>query len=140
MSFFGKNIKKIRIAKKLSQTAFAELFGLKRTALGAYELNGTSQGLRVFTETGIYGDEGTIEVWLNIDVNDILQYVYYEIASTTGPSMVGIYIGDDGKKRYVKKEFTGRRFEKWATAKKRARENRKKYEKYNGGRPLFPND
>ena len=49
-------------------------------------------------------------------------------------------IDDDGSKRSVKKEFTGRRFEKWATAKERARENRKKYEKYNGGRPLFPND
>ena len=49
-------------------------------------------------------------------------------------------IDDDGRKRSVKKEFTGRRFEKWATAKERARENRKKYEKYNGGRPLFPND
>ena len=52
-----------------------------------------------------------------------------------------LYIIDNkGKKRSVKKEFTGRRFEKWATAKERARENRKKYEKYNGGRPLFPND
>ena len=49
-------------------------------------------------------------------------------------------IGDDGKKRYVKKEFTGRRFEKWATAKERAKENRKKYQKYNGGRPLFPGE
>ena len=49
-------------------------------------------------------------------------------------------IDDDGRKRSVKKEFTGRRFEKWASAKERARENRKKYEKYNGGRPLFPND
>jgi len=49
-------------------------------------------------------------------------------------------IGDDGKKRYVKKEFTGRKFEKWATAKERAKANRKKYEKYNGGRPLFPGD
>ena len=37
MSFFGKNIKKIRIAKKLTQTEFAEIFGLKRTTLGAYE-------------------------------------------------------------------------------------------------------
>lgn len=52
-----------------------------------------------------------------------------------------LYIIDNkGGKRSVKKEFTGRRFEKWATAKERARENRKKYEKYNGGRPLFPND
>jgi len=52
-----------------------------------------------------------------------------------------LYIIDNkGEKRSVKKEFTGRRFEKWATAKERARKNRKKYEKYNGGRPLFPND
>jgi predicted transglutaminase-like cysteine proteinase len=49
-------------------------------------------------------------------------------------------IGDDGKKRYVKQEFTGRRFEKWITGKERARENRKKYEKYNGNRPLFPDN
>ena len=47
-------------------------------------------------------------------------------------------IGDDGKKRYVKKNFAGRKFEKWATAKDRARENRRKYEQYNGDRPLFP--
>ncbi|MBN1253348.1 MAG: helix-turn-helix transcriptional regulator [Bacteroidales bacterium] len=37
MSFFGKNIKKIRAAKKLSQTAFADLFRLKRASIGAYE-------------------------------------------------------------------------------------------------------
>jgi transcriptional regulator with XRE-family HTH domain len=37
MSIIGNNIKKIRIAKKLTQTEFAKLFGLKRTALGAYE-------------------------------------------------------------------------------------------------------
>ncbi len=49
-------------------------------------------------------------------------------------------IDNEGTKRSVKKEFTGRRFEKWVTAKERGRENRKKYEKYNGGRPLFPND
>ncbi|MCT4664705.1 MAG: helix-turn-helix domain-containing protein [Flavobacteriales bacterium] len=37
MSTFGKNIKKIRKAKNLSQLAFAELFDLKRPTLGAYE-------------------------------------------------------------------------------------------------------
>lgn len=37
MSCFGKNIRKIRIAKKLTQTEFANLFDLKRTAVGAYE-------------------------------------------------------------------------------------------------------
>lgn len=37
MSFFGKNIKKIRGVKGLSQQAFSELFNLKRATLGAYE-------------------------------------------------------------------------------------------------------
>lgn len=37
MSFFGKNIKKIRGVKGLSQQAFADLFDLKRATLGAYE-------------------------------------------------------------------------------------------------------
>jgi transcriptional regulator with XRE-family HTH domain len=37
MSFFGKNIKKIRGVKKMSQQVFANLFDLKRATLGAYE-------------------------------------------------------------------------------------------------------
>jgi transcriptional regulator with XRE-family HTH domain len=34
---FSKNIKKIRLIKKLSQTALAEIFGIKRSSIGAYE-------------------------------------------------------------------------------------------------------
>lgn len=37
MSYFGKNIRKIRNLKNLSQQAMAEVFELKRGALGAYE-------------------------------------------------------------------------------------------------------
>lgn len=37
MSFIGKNIKKIRTVKKLSQQKFADLFHLSRTSVGAYE-------------------------------------------------------------------------------------------------------
>ncbi|MCK5824971.1 MAG: helix-turn-helix domain-containing protein [Ichthyobacteriaceae bacterium] len=37
MSFIGKNIRKIRSVKKLSQTAFAELFELSRASVGSYE-------------------------------------------------------------------------------------------------------
>ena len=37
MSFIGKNIKKIRTVKKLSQAQFAELFNLARPSVGAYE-------------------------------------------------------------------------------------------------------
>lgn len=34
---FGKNIKKIRSIKKLSQSGFAEIFGITRSSIGAYE-------------------------------------------------------------------------------------------------------
>ncbi len=37
MSFIGKNIKKIRTVRKLSQAAFADLFNLARPSVGAYE-------------------------------------------------------------------------------------------------------
>lgn len=37
MSYIGKNIKRIRVVKKLSQAAFAELFDLARPSVGAYE-------------------------------------------------------------------------------------------------------
>lgn len=37
MSNFGKNLKKIRQAKQISQTKLAELFNLTRASIGAYE-------------------------------------------------------------------------------------------------------
>ena len=37
MSVIGKNVRKIRTVKKLSQAAFAELFNLARPSVGAYE-------------------------------------------------------------------------------------------------------
>ena len=37
MSIIGKNIRKIRTVKKLSQASFAELFNLARPSVGAYE-------------------------------------------------------------------------------------------------------
>ena len=37
MSHFGANIKKIRSIKKLSQSAFADLFSLTRSSVAAYE-------------------------------------------------------------------------------------------------------
>ena len=37
MSFFGQNLRFLRNSRQISQTAFAEVFGLKRTAVGAYE-------------------------------------------------------------------------------------------------------
>ena len=37
MSYIGKNIKKIRTVKRLSQQSFAELFNITRASVGSYE-------------------------------------------------------------------------------------------------------
>jgi len=37
MSYIGKNIRKIRAVKKMSQTDFANIFDISRTSVGAYE-------------------------------------------------------------------------------------------------------
>ena len=37
MSFFGKNIKKLRTLNNLSQQEFGNLFGLSRASIGSYE-------------------------------------------------------------------------------------------------------
>jgi len=36
-SILSKNIKKLRLFKSLNQTQFAEIFGIKRASIGAYE-------------------------------------------------------------------------------------------------------
>jgi transcriptional regulator with XRE-family HTH domain len=36
-TILAKNIKKLRLFKSMNQTAFAELFNLKRSSIGAYE-------------------------------------------------------------------------------------------------------
>lgn len=48
MSFFGQNIRFLRNKAQLSQTAFAELFNLKRAAVGAYEEERAEPKVEVF--------------------------------------------------------------------------------------------
>lgn len=51
---FGKNIKKIRSIKKLSQTAFAEIFELKRSSIGAYEEGRAEPKLEIIIKIAKY--------------------------------------------------------------------------------------
>lgn len=51
---FGKNIKKIRAIKKMSQTAFAELFDIKRSSIGAYEEGRAEPKLEVIIRIAEY--------------------------------------------------------------------------------------
>jgi predicted transglutaminase-like cysteine proteinase len=137
LTTFGGDCEDIAIAKYV----MLRLFGIPDGSLGFAYVE-TSAGERHMVLVFNENDESPWYV-LDNQVPEIL----------TGPErrdLLVIYIfqndgrlyviGDDGRKRFVKKEFKGRRFEKWVTAKERARKNRKKYEKYNGGRPLFPND
>lgn len=137
LTTFGGDCEDIAIAKY----AMLRLMGIPDDALGfAYVENRD----RVKHMVLIYRENENSPVYvLDNEVPDVL----------TGPErrdLTAIYIfqndgrlyiiGDDGKERYVKKEFEGRKFEKWTTAKERARENRQKYKQYNGGRPLLPGD
>jgi len=52
--YFGKNIKKIRLIKKLSQSAFAEVFGLTRSSIGAYEEGRAEPKLEIIIKIANY--------------------------------------------------------------------------------------
>jgi transcriptional regulator with XRE-family HTH domain len=75
MSFFGKNIKKIRTIKGLSQAAFAELFGLKRAALGAYEEQRSEPKIETIIKIANYFSIKIDTLLTNeITVNELLQF------------------------------------------------------------------
>ena len=75
MSLFGKNIKKIRSVKNLSQQAFADLFGLKRATLGAYEEGRSEPKIETIIKVANYFSI-TIDDILTRDltVNELLKF------------------------------------------------------------------
>ena len=54
MSFFGQNIRFLRNSRQMSQSAFAEVFGLKRTAVGAYEEERAEPKVDLFVKIANY--------------------------------------------------------------------------------------
>ena len=75
MSFIGKNIKKIRSVKKLSQQAFADDFGLTRANIGSYEEGRAEPKITMVVE--IANKFGiSVEALLNqeLKVNDIIKF------------------------------------------------------------------
>jgi len=110
MSFFGKNIKKIRKVKNLSQQAFADLFELKRATLGAYE-EGRSEPkietiIKVANYFSIYIDQLlTRELTVNellkfkgditTDINELTQEKFTEIPCITESNMVDYTLYSD---------------------------------------------
>lgn len=75
MSFFGVNIRKIRVAKKLSQKKFAELFDLTRSAVGAYEEGRAEAKIDKIVEIADYfGINLTSFLTKKLTLNEILNY------------------------------------------------------------------
>lgn len=54
MSVIGKNIRKIRTVKKLSQASFAEIFNLARPSIGAYEEERSEPKLETVIQIAVY--------------------------------------------------------------------------------------
>ncbi|WP_075343067.1 helix-turn-helix domain-containing protein [Tenacibaculum agarivorans] len=75
MSFFGRNIKKIRGVKGLSQKSFAEIFDLKRATLGAYEEGRSEPKIETIIKIANYFSI-TIDSLLTSDltVNELLRF------------------------------------------------------------------
>lgn len=78
MSYFGRNIKKIRTIRKLSQTAFAKLFHLSRAAIGAYEEGRAEAKIDTVIEIANYFSLSIDQLLTKqLTVNEIIRYNEY---------------------------------------------------------------
>ena len=75
MSFFGKNIKKIRSVQNLSQQRFSELFDLKRATLGAYEEQRSEPKIDTIIKIANYFSISIDDLLTNeLTVNELLKF------------------------------------------------------------------
>ncbi len=79
MTYFGKNIKKIRSIQKLSQSNFAELFGLSRASIGAYEEGRAEAKLEIIIKIAKYFSI-TVDDLINkeITVNELYHFNIFD--------------------------------------------------------------
>lgn len=79
-TILAKNIKKLRLFKSMNQTEFAELFGLKRSSIGAYEEGRAEPKLEALINISNYF-ELTIDdiVKDELTVNKIAKFEFPEV-------------------------------------------------------------
>lgn len=79
MTNFGKNIKKIRSIQKLSQSNFADLFGLSRASIGAYEEGRAEAKLDIIIRIAKYFSI-TVDELINkeITVNELYHFNIFD--------------------------------------------------------------
>ncbi len=79
MSCIGANIRKIRTVKKLSQAAFAELFGLARPSVGAWEEGRAEPKTDTLIQIAQYfGVSVDLLLTKELTVNDLLHFDVYQ--------------------------------------------------------------
>jgi len=80
MSHIGKNIKKIRSVKKISQNAFSELFKLSRTAVGSYEEGRAEPKIETIIQIANYfGLSIDLLLTKELTVNDLYRFDIFDI-------------------------------------------------------------
>ncbi|GGG57285.1 XRE family transcriptional regulator [Hymenobacter glacieicola] len=83
MSHVGKNIRKIRTVKKLSQAAFAELFGLARPSVGAYEEGRSEPKMETLIQIALhFGLSVDLLLTKELTVNDLYGFERYQQPDT----------------------------------------------------------
>lgn len=114
MSFFGVNIKKIRLVKKLNQTEFANLFDLTRSAVGAYEEGRAEAKIDKIIEIAEYFGL-SLDKFLRkkITINEILHYDEKKVLSPLNSMYNSVSYVDSLKinqyiKNYNDKDFINR--------------------------------
>lgn len=86
MSFVGKNIRKLRTVKKLSQAAFAELFGLARPSVGAYEEGRSEPKMETLIQIAHYfGLSVDLLLTKELTVNELYHFDIFQEQLATPP-------------------------------------------------------
>ncbi|MBN2663278.1 MAG: helix-turn-helix transcriptional regulator [Bacteroidales bacterium] len=103
MSFFGTNIKKIRVAKKLSQTEFAKIFDLTRSAVGAYEEGRAEAKIDKILEIADYfGIDLNKFLTKKLTLNEIFNYDAKKVTQIWNSNFTSIPFVDSKKiKQYI---------------------------------------
>lgn len=118
MSYIGKNIRKIRHVKKLTQTAFAELFDIKRASIGAYEEGRAEPKVDTITSIANYFSI-SLDKFINkeLTVNDLYGFDIFKegfpttdknnLKVSTASKMVQIpYLKKENRKKAMENNFS----------------------------------
>jgi transcriptional regulator with XRE-family HTH domain len=84
MSFLGKNIRKIRTVKGLSQSSFAEIFNITRASVGAYEEGRAEAKIDTVIEIANYFSISIDQLLTKeLTINEIINFdIFREVSKT----------------------------------------------------------